>query len=156
MKTKFLTFLLICFFANLITAQKLIKPADLKVANIANFLKTKGYAILEQDETYVKIVDSDKKHLYLDIDPSNKFIAMSIKISLKENVKKAKVDALIAQINDLSMISAKHMDDNSVYFKYDFWMTHGFTLETLEDAIMEFFLYQGDSYALDEEKLFDY
>lgn len=156
MKTKFLTFLLICFFANLITAQKVIKPADLKVANIANFLKTKGYTILEQDETYVKIVDSDNNHLYLDIDPSNKFIAMSIKISLKENVKKTKVDALIAQINDLDMISAKHMDDNSVYFKYDFWMTHGFTLETLEDAIMEFFLYQGDSYALDEEKLFDY
>ena len=156
MKTKFLTFLLICFFANLITAQKVIKPADLKAENIANFLKTKGYTILEQDETYVKIVDSDKNHLYLDIDPSNKFIAMSIKISLKENVKKTKVDALVAQINDLSMISAKHMDDNSVYFKYDFWMTHGFTLETLEDAIMEFFLYQGDSYALDEEKLFDY
>ena len=156
MKTKFLTFLLICFFANLITAQKVIKPEDLKVVNIANFLKTKGYTILEQDETYVKIVDSDNNHLYLDIDPSNKFIAMSIKISLKENVKKAKVDALVAQINDLSMISAKHMDDNSVYFKYDFWMTHGFTLETLEDAIMEFFLYQGDSYALDEEKLFDY
>lgn len=156
MKTKFLTFLLICFFANLITAQKVIKPEDLKVVNIANFLKTKGYTILEQDETYVKIVDSDNNHLYLDIDPSNKFIAMSIKISLKENVKKTKVDALIAQINDLDMISAKHMDDNSVYFKYDFWMTHGFTLETLEDAIMEFFLYQGDSYALDEEKLFDY
>ena len=156
MKTKILAFLMICFFANLITAQKVIKPADLKVATLANFLKTKGYTILEQDETYVKIVDSDKNHLYLDIDPSNKFIAMSIKISLKENVKKTKVDALIAQINDLDMISAKHMDDNSVYFNYDFWMTHGFTLETLEDAIMEFFLYQGDSYALDEEKLFDY
>lgn len=156
MKTKFLTFLLICFFTNLITAQKVIKPADLKAINIANFLKTKGYAILEQDETYVKIVDSDNNHLYLDIDPSNKFIAMSIKISLKENVKKNKVDALVAKINDLSMLSAKHMDDNSVYFKYDFWMTHGFTFETLEDAIMEFFLYQGDSYALDEEKLFDY
>ena len=156
MKTKILAFLMICFFANLITAQKVIKPADLKVATLANFLKTKGYTILEQDETYVKIVDSYKNHLYLDIDPSNKFIAMSIKISLKENVKKTKVDALIAQINDLDMISAKHMDDSSVYFKYDFWMTHGFTLETLEDAIMEFFLYQGDSYALDEEKLFDY
>ena len=74
MKTKFLTFLLICFFANLITAQKVIKPADLKVATLANFLKTKGYTILEQDETYVKIVDSYKNHLYLDIDPSNKFI----------------------------------------------------------------------------------
>jgi hypothetical protein len=35
-------------------------------------------------------------------------------------------------------------------------MTHGFTFETLEDAIIEFFLYQGDFYALDEEKLFDY
>jgi hypothetical protein len=156
MKTKFLTFLLICFFTNLITAQKVIKPADLKTINIANFLKNKGYTILEQDETYVKIVDSDNNHLYLDIDPSNKFIAMSIKISLKENVKKNKVDALVAKINDLSMLSAKDMDDNSVYFKYDFWMTHGFTFETLEDAIMEFFLYQGDSYALDEEKLFDY
>jgi hypothetical protein len=120
MKTKFLTFLLICFFTNLITAQKVIKPADLKTINIANFLKNKGYTILEQDETYVKIVDSDNNHLYLDIDPSNKFIAMSIKISLKENVKKNKVDALVAKINDLSMLSAKHMDDNSVYFKYDF------------------------------------
>lgn len=156
MKNKFLAFLMICFFANMITAQKVIKPADLKVATITNFLKTKGYTILEQDETYVKIIDSNNNNLYLDIDPSNKFIALSIKISLKENVKKAKVDALVAQINDLSMLSAKHMDDNSVYFKYDFWMTHGFTLETLEDAIMEFFLYQGDSYALDEEKLFDY
>lgn len=157
MKTKLLTFLLICFFANIITAQKLVKPVDLKVTNLATFLKSKGYIVLEQDETYLKISDAENNQLYIDVDPLKKFIHLNIKISLKEKTKRDKIDKLLTEIKDLDMISARYIEsDNSVFFQYFFWMSNGFTYETLEDAIMEFFLYQGDSYNLDEDKIFEY
>lgn len=157
MKTKFLTLLMICFFANIIMAQKVIKPADLKVANLATFLKSKGYNILEQEETYLKISDSGNNHIFIDKDPGNKFLHLNVKILLLDKAKKPQITALLEKINGLDMISARYIEsDNSVFFQYFFWTTNGFTYETLEDAVMEFILYQGDSYALDEEKIFDY
>lgn len=157
MKTKFLTLLMICFFANIITAQKVIKPADLKVATLASFLKTKGYNILEQKETYLKISDSGNNNVFIDIDPGNKFLHLNVKILLVDKAKRSQIDTLLNKINELDMISARYIEsDNSVFFQYFFWTTNGFTYETLEDAVMEFILYQGDSYGLDEEKIFDY
>ena len=157
MKTKFLAFLMICFFANITMAQKVIKPADLKVANLATFLKSKGYNILEQEETFLKISDTGNNNLFIDVDPGNKYLHLNVKILLKAKTKRDKIDKLMTDINGLDMISARYIEsDNSVFFQYFFWMTNGFTYETLEDAVMEFLLYQGDSYALDEDKIFDY
>jgi hypothetical protein len=158
MKTKLITTLLICFFVNLFTAQTLVKPADIKMSSIADFLKKKGYTILDQKDTYLKIQDKEKVVLYLDIDEQGKkYIDMNVNILLKKDISKDKIKALLAQINDLAMIKADYMEDqNSIKFQYFFWITNGFTYETLEDAITEFFLYQGDSYQLDKEKIFSY
>lgn len=157
MKTKLFTFLMMCFFAGIITAQKVIKPADFKAANLAEMLKNKGYTIVEQEATFVKIANKDNASLFIDIDPNNKFLHFNVKILLEAKATKTQIEKLIDKISGLDMISAKYIaKDNSVYFEYFFWTTHGFTAETLEDAVMEFLLYQGDSYALDEEKIFDY
>lgn len=156
MKTKLITFLLICFFTNIIFAQKVIKSIDFKADNLATILKTKGYSIVEQEATFVKIADKDAT-LFIDIDPNNKFLHFNVKILLKKTATKSQVDQLLNQINSLDMISARYMgDDNSIYFQYYFWTVNGFTAETLEDAVMEFFLYQGDAYGLDKDKIFDY
>jgi hypothetical protein len=157
MRAKLLTVLLIAFFVSSFTAQTLVKPADFKISAVGNFLKSKGYEILEQDEAYIKIANKDKATLFLDVDTGKKFINLNVNILIKKGISKDKIDHLINAINQLAMIKAEYMESqNSINFKYYFWMTNGFTNETLEDAVMEFFLYQGDAYGLDKDKLFDY
>ncbi|WBV55144.1 hypothetical protein PFY10_12950 [Chryseobacterium daecheongense] len=157
MKTKLLTVLLICFFTHWVTAQTLIKPADFKIAAVGNYLKAKGYDILEQEETFIKIGNKDKATLFMDVDAGKKYINLNVNILLNKGVSKDKIDTLLNEINKLAMIKAEYLpSQNSIGFKYYFWITNGFTYETLEDAVMEFFLYQGDSYGLDKEKIFNY
>lgn len=157
MKTKLLTVLLMCFFINWATAQTLIKPADFKIEAVGTFLKSKGYEVLEQEAAYIKIANKDKATLFMDVDSGKKFIDLNVNILIKKGVSKDKIDKLVNEINKLAMIKAEYMESqNSINFKYYFWITNGFTNETLEDAVMEFFLYQGDAYGLDKEKLFDY
>lgn len=157
MRAKLLTVLLIAFFVSSFTAQTLVKLADFKISAVGNFLKSKGYEILEQDEAYIKIANKDKATLFLDVDTGKKFINLNVNILIKKGISKDKIDHLINAINQLAMIKAEYMESqNSINFKYYFWMTNGFTNETLEDAVMEFFLYQGDAYGLDKDKLFDY
>ncbi|EJL73786.1 hypothetical protein [Chryseobacterium populi] len=157
MKTKLVTTLLICFLVNLFTAQTLVKPADISISAIATHLKSKGYEILEQKETFIKIGNKDKATLFMDIDTGKKYLNMNVNILLNKGVSKEKIDHLLNEINGLAMIKADYLaNQNAIGFQYYFWIANGFTYETLEDAILEFFLYQGDSYALDKEKLFDY
>lgn len=157
MRAKILTVLLISFLANFFTAQTLVKPADFKISAVGTFLKSKGYEILEQEETYIKIANKDKATLFMDVDAGKKFINLNVNILIKKEVSEDKIDNLIRAINQLAMIKAEYIAaQNSINFKYYFWMTNGFTNETLEDAVMEFFLYQGDAYGLDKEKIFDY
>ncbi|WP_370896766.1 hypothetical protein [Chryseobacterium gossypii] len=157
MKTKLLTTLLICFFVNLFTAQTLVKPADIKMSSIAEFLKGKGYTILEQKDTFIKIENKNKAVLFMDIDEGKKYINLNENILVKKDAAKEKIDHLLLDINNLAMIKADYLpSQNSVGFQYFFWITNGFTYETLEDAIIEFFLYQGDAYGLDKDKIFDY
>jgi len=157
MKTKLFTTLLICFFVNLFTAQTLVKPADIKMSSIAEFLKGKGYTILEQKDTFIKIENKNKAVLFMDIDEGKKYINLNVNILVKKDANREKIDHLLLDINNLAMIKADYLpSQNSVGFQYFFWITNGFTYETLEDAIIEFFLYQGDAYGLDKDKIFDY
>lgn len=68
-----------------------------------------------------------------------------------------KITVLLNEINDLNMIKAKFDKNNkSVLFQYFYWITNSFTEESFVDAVVEFYLYQGDSYGLDKDKIFDY
>ncbi|MDQ1098276.1 MULTISPECIES: hypothetical protein [Chryseobacterium] len=157
MKTRLFTVLLICFFANFLSAQTLVKPAEIKTSLIADYLRGKGYTIVEQQETYVKIANKEKAVLFMDIDSQKKYINMNVNVLLKEGADKDKIDNLLLGINSLAMVKAGYLpNQNSISFQYFFWITNGFTLETLEDAVAEFFLYQGDAYSLDKEKIFSY
>jgi hypothetical protein len=157
MKAKLLTTLLICLFANLLTAQTLVKPADFSFSALAEVLKSKGYTILEKEETYIKIADKSKATLFIDIDKDKKYLLFNVNILLNKNAAKDKIDKLITEINHLGMIKSSYLaDKNAISFQYYFWITGGFTNETLEDAVMEFFLYQGDAYGLDKEEVINY
>ncbi|MCU7614575.1 hypothetical protein N0B16_09025 [Chryseobacterium sp. GMJ5] len=149
--------ILLCIFTCSFNAQTLVKPADFKVSGLATHLKNKGYEILEQTETFIKIANTDKATLFIDIDAGKKYLNMNVNILLNKGISRDKIDHLINEINTLEMIKADYLpEQNAVGFQYYFWMTHGFTYETLDDAILEFFLYQGDAYELDKEKIFDY
>lgn len=157
MKTKLMTVLLICFFANFMTAQTLIKTADFTMEKAATILKNKGYTIVEQTETFLKIKNKENSVLYIDIDDNKKYLYFNTNILLKNTATNEKVNALLLEINDLNMIKAKFSEkQKSVLFQYFFWITDSFTAESFEDAVLEFYLYQGDSYGLDKEKIFDY
>ena len=157
MKTKFFFLLMICIFANFLSAQTLVKPADFKLTEIASYLKTSGYKILEQEESFIKISDKQNASMFIDLDSDKKYLLFNVKIMLRKDVKVSQIENLVAQINDLKMIKAKYLSaDNTVFFQYYFWIKDGFTKETFNDAVLEFFLYQGDSFALDTDKIFVY
>lgn len=157
MKTKLLTAFLICFFANLLIAQTLVKPENIKMSSIATLLKSKGYEIAEQDEKFIKLLNQNKSVLYMDLDKDKKYILFNINISLKDGASKSSIDDLINEINTLNMIKAHYLESqNSLAFRYYFWIAGGYTNETLQDAVAEFFLYQGDAYGLDKDKIISY
>jgi len=47
-------------------------------------------------------------------------------------------------------------EKGAVFFQYSFWVSNGFTYESLADAVAEFFLYQGDAYAFDLDKIISF
>jgi hypothetical protein len=157
MKTKLFTVFLVCFLANLYQSQTLIKTADFKMEKAAAILRAKEYTIEEQDETYIKIKNKENSVLFIDIDENKKYLYFNTNILMKENVSKEKIEKLLLEINDLNMIKAKYNEkQNSILFQYFYWITDSFTSESFEDAVKEFYLYQGDSYGLDKDKLFSY
>ena len=157
MKTKLMTVLLICFFANFITAQTMIKTADFNMDKAATILKNKGYTIEEKTDTFVKIKNKEKSTLFIDIDDAKKYLYFNTNIRLKKDANPEKITLLMNEINDLNMIKAKFDEKNkSVLFQYFYWITDSFTEESFADAVLEFYLYQGDSYGLDKDKIFDY
>ncbi|MDQ0592158.1 hypothetical protein QFZ37_000527 [Chryseobacterium ginsenosidimutans] len=157
MKTKLITAFLICFFANIFIAQTLVRPSEFKLSSTAAFLKTKGFDILEQTDTFIKIGNKEKATLYIDLASEKKFLLLNMNILLRKDITKEEIDSLINEINSLDMIKANYLaNQHAISFKYYFWMVNGFTYESLEDAVNEFFLYQGDAYALDKEKIFNY
>ena len=157
MKTKLMTVLLICFFANFMTAQTMIKTADFNMEKAATILKNKGYTIEEKTDTFVKIKNKEKSTLFIDIDDAKKYLYFNTNIRLKKDANPEKITLLMNEINDLNMIKAKFDEKNkSVLFQYFYWITDSFTEESFADAVLEFYLYQGDSYGLDKDKIFDY
>lgn len=157
MKIKLLSLLLFCFLANFISAQTLIKTADFTMEKAATILEGKGYTIVEQTDSFVKIKNKENSVLFIDIDDDKKYLYFNTNILLEKTASRAKIEALLLQINDLNMIKAKFSEkQNSVLFQYFFWITNSFTAESFLDAVAEFYLYQGDSYGLDKEKIIDY
>ncbi|WP_417427900.1 hypothetical protein [Halpernia sp.] len=157
MKTKIFTLILIGFITSFISAQTLVKPADFNMKDIASYLKTQNFVINTQTNDYLKITDDQNSSIFIDLAKDKKFLLFNVKILLKKDAKISQIESLLTKINDLDMIKAKYLPaDNTVFFKYYFWIDGGFTKETLKDALVEFGLYQGDSYGLDKDKIFEY
>lgn len=157
MKTKLLTVFLICFFANLYTSQTMIKTANFNIKKAATILKAKGYEVIEEHESFIKIKNKEYSSLFIDLDQDKKYLFFNIKVVIKPGTSKDKIDKLLADINNLNMIKVKYIpEDNSIFFQYFYWIAESFTEESFTDAVLEFYLYQGDSYGLDKDKIFDY
>jgi len=154
MKKIIFVLFILCSCVTGLSAQTLVMPKDLKISKIADHLSKKGYKIIEKDETYLKLVDNQNSSMFIDISDDKKSLLLNINILLNKGTSKASIDKLVEKINDLAMIKATYnQEKDAIFFQYSFWISNGFTYETLEDAIVEFFLYQGDSYALDEDKI---
>lgn len=157
MKKLIFTLLVFCLFAGSISAQTLVMPTALKISKIADNLSKKGYKILEQDETYLKLSNDEDASLFIDISEDKKSLLLNINIMLKKDASKASIDAMVEKINNLGMIKGTYnKEKDAIFFQYNFWTSHGFTYESLQDAVAEFFLYQGDTFGMDEEKVFVY
>ncbi len=135
----------------------MVKTADFTMAKAASILKNKGYTVMEQTDTYVKIKNKENSVLFIDLDENKKYLYFNTNILLKKTASEEKIPGLLDEINDLNMIKAKFDKKNkSVLFQYFYWITDSFTEESFADAVLEFYLYQGDSYALDKDKIFEY
>lgn len=156
MKTRLLTFLLICLVANLYRSQT-IKTENFTISKIADVLKSAGYEVLEKDPSYLKIKNKENSTLFIDLDEDKKFLLLNTKILLKPGTTKQKINYLLDEANNLNMIKLKYIEaDNSVFFQYFYWIAGSFTVESFKDAVSEFYLYQGDTYNLDQDKIFSY
>ena len=158
MKVKNVFLLCALFFSFSVFAQKVIQEKEATPEMIGKFLESKGYKILEKKEKFVKISGKEDQIAYLDFDKKDevgkKYIYLNDTLNVIDNPNKEKLEKLVKEINNLEMIKARYFEkENVVVFSYYFWITNGFTLETLDDAIQEFFLFQGDAFALDTEKL---
>lgn len=157
MKKLIFALLFFCLFTSGLSAQAVIMPKDLKISKMAEFLSGKGYKILEQNDTFLKLSDSQNASLFIDISDDKKSLLFNINILLKKNASKPNIDKLIDKINNLAMIKGTYnKEKQAIFFQYNFWIANGFTYETLEDAVLEFFLYQGDSYGLDDDKIISF
>ena len=151
------SFFIFCLFAVNFSAQTLVMPKDLKIAKVTDFLEKKGYQIIEKDEAFLKLTDSSNSSLYIDISDDKKSLLLNINILLNKGVSQANVNKFIEKVNDLPMIKGSYnKEKGAVFFQYSFWVSNGFTYESLADAVAEFFLYQGDAYAFDSDKIISF
>jgi hypothetical protein len=154
MKTRFLILLMVGFFANLWTAQTLVKPADFKLSAIASYLKGKGYTILEESPEYIEVKTKNNTDVFLDLDVKKQVIYYSTNILVNTSASKEKIRIYLEKINDVMPIfKAVYVEEKKkVMFEYSFWIKHGFTYESFEDSVSEFGLYIGKALDLDKEQ----
>lgn len=154
MKTRFLILLLVGFFANLWTAQTLVKPADTSLSAISSYLKGKGYTILEKTNEYIELTTKNNYDVFLDIDPKKQAIYYSTNILTNTSASKEQIRNYIEKINDaVPILKAVYVEEKKkVMFEYCFWIKYGFTYETFEDSLSIFSLYIGDAVNFDKEQ----
>ncbi|GAB0155881.1 hypothetical protein CHRYSEOSP005_11430 [Chryseobacterium sp. Alg-005] len=154
MKTKFLILLMIGFFANLWTAQTLVKPADFKLSGVTSYLKGKGYTIVEENPEYLEVTTKNNADVFLDVDAKNQVIYYSSNILVNTSASKDKIREYIEMVNNkMPMFNVVYVEEKQkAMFQYTFWIKYGFTYESLEDSLSEFGLYVGDALDLDKEQ----
>lgn len=154
MKTRFLILLLVGFFANLWTAQTLVKPADIKISAITSYLKGKGYTILEETPQYIEVKTKNNTYIFLDLDVKKQAIYYSSHILVNTSASKDKIRDYTEKVNSMiPIVKAIHVEEKKkVMFEYAFWTMHGFTYESFEDSLSEFSLFVGDALNLDKER----
>lgn len=151
---KLILFSAFLFISTMVSAQEFVKASDVTVENVAQHLQSKKFKIVEKTATFLKIQNADGNSLYLDFDKNQKYIMFNISNGFTDAATDEKKQVLIDNISKLSMIKGvSFAKSNSVQFEYYFWITGGFSWTTLDDAIEEFYLYEGDALALDTEKL---
>lgn len=136
-------------------AQTFVKPSEISTANIANYLKSKNFEITEQTADYLKIKKIGlARYMYLDLKNSNRYIFFNIAYKLADHVEKEKLDAFLKKANSYDVIKVRSFEKgDDIQIEYFFWIKQGFSYESLQDAIEEFFLYEADCINADTEKI---
>lgn len=155
MKTKLLTILTICLFASFLSAQTLVKPEDFKLTALRTYLKEKGYSIMEETADYIEFQAPNKTYFYIDGATTRNFLLLNSHLDIKDKTSQDKIKKLVDEINLEPIVKANYIEEkNKIIIEYYFFISHGFTYETLDRAI-GVFCYNVDHImtSLDKEKI---
>lgn len=136
----------IMFFGTKLGAQTFVKPDKIGTDEISVFLKSKDYEVLEITKDYLKIQKKGStRNIYLDFKEDKRYLMFNIAYKVVENADKAKLDAYLKKVNKMNVIKVVYFEKgNDIQIEHYFWTKHGFSYESLQDAVDEFILYVGD------------
>ena len=135
-KIKFaLVLIVLLFLSNKISAQQLIKASEVTPAYLKILCATNGINVSEIKDNFIKI--NNGVEMYLDIDEQNEYFIFNNNYSLSDKATPAKALELVNKINsEVVFISARyHQKENTIEYRYYFWIKDGFTDQSLISAI---------------------
>lgn len=114
-----------------VKSQDLIPNSKVTVEYLSKLFTDAYYNINEKGDAYFVIKDGFP--YYIDLDPTQRYVTMSIVFSLDDKFSKAEVYSLINKINkEIALIKCYSYDDsNKIAMYYYFWTEGGFTAKSL-------------------------
>lgn len=125
----------LCFFVGTLShAQTVVKPEEVTPAFLKETFENAAINVLEVKDTYIKV--KDVFDIYLDIDPSKRFVSFSGSYPLVDGTSPAKALELMNKLNtDVIMIKSYYYPtSNTISCYYYFWIEGGFTRQNMLKA----------------------
>lgn len=122
------------FFGTVSQAQTVVKPEEVTPAFLKETFENAAISITEVKDTYIKV--KDVFDIYLDIDPSKRFVSFSGSYPLVEGTSAAKAMELMNKLNtDVIMVKSYYYPtSNTISCYYYFWIEGGFTKQNMLKA----------------------
>ena len=126
--------LLLVFCATIVNAQTIVKSEEVTPAFLKETMENAAITVIETKDTYVKV--KDVFDIYLDIDPSKRFISFSGSYPLVDGTSSAKALELMNKLNtDVIMVKSYYYpSSNTISCYYYFWIEGGFTKQNFLKA----------------------
>ncbi|MQP51930.1 MULTISPECIES: hypothetical protein [unclassified Flavobacterium] len=153
---KLFKLLLVCatlFSSSLVSAQQLSKPEEITPQFLKETFEAAFITIEEVGDTYIKVKDTYS--VFIDIDPSKRFVTLSGIYRIVDGAKKDKVMDLMNKINgEVALVKAVYSEkSNNFGYYYYFFTEGGFTKKSLIGAFKLYITALDLSLKKDTDKL---
>ena len=120
---------------NLSYGQKLVNSNELTPTFLKETFDNAFIEVLEVKDTYVKIKNTYT--VYLDIDPTKRYIALNSVYNLVEGTSKKDALELVNKLNaEVALIKTYYSEStNTITYYYYFWTEGGFTQKSLISSL---------------------